>query len=114
MVLEDKLPGFGKVQSQGKVFYTTPEAARAIQSHPYTIGYLPLNVALKSGLKVLRIDGQSPHEYVAQDTEYPFTVPFYLVYRENPAGAVRCFLDFLSGDKIKRRLQAEGVRPASW
>jgi phosphate transport system substrate-binding protein len=111
-VLEEHLPGFRDVHSRGKIFYNTPDAASAIASHHFTVGFLPLNIALNSGLKVLRIDGESPLDYITSQSSYPFIVPFFLVSKGEPDGPALKFLQFLSAEKTRRRLQAESVRPA--
>jgi phosphate transport system substrate-binding protein len=111
-VLEKRLPGFRDIHSRGKIFYNTPDAANAIASHSFTVGFLPLNIASYAGLKVLRIDGKSPRKYVTSGSAYPYIVPFFMVSRGEPAGPALQFLRFLSTEKTRHRLQAENVRPA--
>lgn len=110
-VLEKHLRGFADNRSVGEVFYNTPDTARAIESHRYTIGFLPLNIALNAGLKVLGIDGVSPQEYITSQSAYPYVVPFFLVSRGKPVGPALQFVNFLSTGQIRRRLLVEGVVP---
>ncbi len=110
-VLEKHLPGFRDIHSRAKIFYNTPDTANAIASHHFTVGFLPLNIALNSGLKVLRIDGLSPLECVATKSTYPYIVPFFLVSKGEPEGAALEFLQYLSTEKTRQRLKAQSVRP---
>ncbi len=98
-VMERLLPSFNEKRNQGKIFYSTPEAAAAVAEHPYTIGYLPLPVARAYGLKVLAIDGVQPNTAGIRSGSYPYVTPFYLVTKGVPEGDAGRFLNFVYSDK---------------
>jgi phosphate transport system substrate-binding protein len=95
----------------GKMYYNTATAAKAVASHPFTIGYLPLSIALGSGLKVLTINGNAPVESKIISGKYPYILYFELVAKKSVAGWERKFIRYMFTPKIRSFMQKIGVYP---
>ncbi|MBF0382516.1 MAG: substrate-binding domain-containing protein [Magnetococcales bacterium] len=95
----------------GKMYYSTATAAKAVANHPYTIGYLPLSIALGSGLKVLNIDGKAPDESNIVSGEYPYILYFELVAKKPVAGWEKKFISYMFSPKIRMFMKKIGVYP---
>lgn len=111
-VLEKRLTKNGRFNwPVGKVFFTTQRAAKAIASHKFTIGYLPLSVAMGSGLKVLSVDGIAPEKSNVVSGIYPFALYFELVAKTPIKGWEKKFIHYLFEPKIRNFMQKIGVYP---
>jgi phosphate transport system substrate-binding protein len=110
-VLSKKFTGWRSDMQVGKMYYNTATAAKAVSSHPFTIGYLPLSIALGSGLKVLTIDGNAPDESAVVSGEYPYILYFELVAKKSVVGWEKKFIHYMFTPKIRRFMQKIGVYP---
>ncbi|MBF0455700.1 MAG: substrate-binding domain-containing protein [Magnetococcales bacterium] len=97
----------------GKIFFSTPRAAKAIANHPYTIGFLPLSVAFGSGLKILSIDGVQPGEASVTSGEYPHFLFLELVAKKPVTGWEQKFMRYLFEPKIRNFMNLIGIYPVS-
>ncbi len=95
----------------GKVYFSTPRAAKAIARHPYTIGYMPLSIAMGSKLKVIAIDGVMPDSEAVASGRYPHTLLFELVARKPVKGWEKKFIDYMFEAKIRNFMKKIGVYP---
>jgi phosphate transport system substrate-binding protein len=110
-VLEKSFVNWKKKIQIGKVFYSTASAARAVARHKFTIGYLPLSVAMGSGLKVLTIDGIAPDKSAVVSGKYPHILYFELVGKKPIKGWEKKFILYIFKPKIQRYMQKIGVYP---
>jgi phosphate transport system substrate-binding protein len=110
-VLAKTIEGWHSDMQVGKMYYNTATAAKAVANHPFTIGYLPLSIALGSGLKVLTINGNAPDESAVVSGEYPYTVYFELVAKKSVAGWEKKFIRYMFTPKIRRFMHIIGVYP---
>lgn len=110
-VLEQGIEGFKETTSAAKVFFSTPEAAQAIASHPYTVGFLPISVARAHGLKVLAIDGITPEEQNLISGRYPHMATLYLVSHGRLEGMEKTFVDYLYTDEAQSIIREFGLAP---
>lgn len=113
-VLEGKIPGFADINAPAvKVIYTTPETVAALTEHKGTIGYIPLSMAVGKQLRILKVNGVYPSSENVLDGKYEITVPLGIVYKEQPKGLAKSFIDFIyskEGQKIITRMGAIPVR----
>lgn len=114
LVLERHLPGFRELaQPVGETLFSTPETLETILRSPYAVGYLPLAAVKDSSLRVLAVDGQGPSAVNLAPNNYPFFVPFALVWRGEPSGLARRFQEYLWSPAAAALMVAEGVRPST-
>ncbi len=89
-----------------KIIYSTPETATTLRDIPWTLGYLPLSMAVSHKLKVLNYQDMAP---TAPD--YPMQTPFYLVSRGTPRGLAARFIKFLHSAAAAAIMHKNGVIP---
>jgi phosphate transport system substrate-binding protein len=112
-VLEEKLPGFANIKNPAaKTFYTTPEAVAALADHKGTIGFVPLSMAVGTQLKILKINGVYPSSENVLDGKYEMLVPFGIVYKKQPKGLAKGFIDFLYSKEGQQIITETGAVPA--
>lgn len=109
--LEEKIPGFDKIDHAGKVFYNTPSAALAIAKHAFSAGYLPLGWAKTEKLHIIALDGVFPDEASVVSDKYPLVTPFYIVSKGPASGAAKRFVDFLFSEPAQHLMREAGVVP---
>jgi phosphate transport system substrate-binding protein len=108
----DRTVAKGEINWQvGKVFFSTSRAAKAVAAHPFTIGYLPLSIAMGSGLKVLSINGVGPEESAVVSGKYPHILYFELVAKKPIDGWEKKFIKYLFSPKIRSFMLKIGVYP---
>ncbi|MBF0358569.1 MAG: substrate-binding domain-containing protein [Magnetococcales bacterium] len=110
-ILEKSFVNWNDKLQVGKVFYSTDSAAKAVAKHRFTIGYMPLSVALGYGLKVLTIDGIAPDESAVVSGQYPHILYFELVGKKPVTGWEKKFILYMFTPKIQRFMQKIGVYP---
>ena len=112
-VLNDNIPGFKDiVNPAAKVIYTTPEAVTALVSHSKTIGFLPLSVAKGTDLKIMKVNGIYPSAENVNDGTYAMTVPLAIVYKDEPSGLPKRFIDSLYTAQARELMCRMGAVPA--
>lgn len=111
-ILERNMPGFESIETPVYIiFYTTPETMEALENHKYTIGYGPLAMVRKTGLKILKIDDVYPSEENIEKGRYKLTVPFALVHNGDPTPLAGAFLDFVFSPGGRRLISDYGCIP---
>lgn len=100
---------FKEITSVGKVFFTTPETVEAIAHNQYTIGYLPLSMALEKQLHIFSIDSISAQQPGSKP--YPFITAFYLIKPKKTSRIAEAFLSFIKEKKAKDLMLSLGVLP---
>ena len=100
---------FKQITSVGKVFFTTTETAETIARNPYTIGYLPLSLALEKQLHIFSIDSVFARQPGSKP--YPFMTTFYLVKPKDVGRTAEAFLSFIKGKEAKDLMLSLGTIP---
>lgn len=102
-VLLNTLPGFKAINQTliSKTTYTDQETIESCVHQENSIAYGTLSDAKEiSGIRVLNLDGLSPH-----DPNYPLFSPLDLVYKEkNYKGSLKKFIEFISSDAAKKAI----------
>jgi len=110
-ILEQVLPGFGSVaEPPGSVFYSTPEAIKALVMNDFTIGYGPIAMAESDNLRVLNFNHQNPRQCHGRPA-YPLFAPFALIWQGPLDSASRQFIEFLSTRQAQEIMRTFGVCP---
>lgn len=113
LVMEEKLPEFAKIKTSiAKVIYLTPEAVAALTGHKGTIGFVPLSMAVGTKLKILKINGIYPSSENVINGKYEMVIPFAIVYKEQPKGLAKSFVDFLYSEDGQKIINEMGAVPA--
>lgn len=110
-ILENHMQGFREAKSVAKIFYTTPEAVAAIREHRYTIGFLPLGLALESNLHVVAIDGFAPISRDIKTGTYPYIATYALVARKPVSRRATEFIDFIYSPDAAAIMTKHGLIP---
>lgn len=96
-VIEQNIPGLAEInQPAGRTIYSTPEAYDTLNRYEYSFGYLPQSVIQKGSLTTLDFEGISPSAENVRNGSYRLTVPLAIVWRGEPTGVTRKFIDFLA------------------
>jgi phosphate transport system substrate-binding protein len=112
-VLEENIAGLKDIEitPMARVAYSTNEAVNIIKGHKNTIGFLPMAMAHKSGLKVLKLDGVYPSIENVRNGSYPLSVPLAVVHREKLSPLAWKFVAFLFGPVAKDVIEKYGSVP---
>jgi phosphate transport system substrate-binding protein len=82
---------------------SSADVAAYVADNPGAIGYVALAaIDPQAPVRAIAVEDVAPAPEQVADGSYPFSLPLYLVAREEPTGAARAFLDFC--------LSAEGQR----
>ncbi len=108
------LPGFKDIATPaGKVFYTTPEALKAVQDHPGTIGFGPLAMFASGGVRILTLARQAPLTPGEGLGDYPVSIPLGLVWKGEPGPLERRFLDFVRSPEAVAAIRRHACIPVA-
>ncbi len=111
-ILNEKIPGFTDIPNlAGKIFYSTQEAVDAIVEHKQTIGFLPLPATIGKQIKILKFNGVYPSAENVQNGTYNLTVPFAVVYKSEPKGLAKKFIEFLFSKQTQEIITTSGSVP---
>ena len=94
MVVEH-VPGFEPTSSAAKSTYSSLETKGLLLKHPYTVGFLPLTIAVSSGLKPLAIRAIASGE--GADIDIPLALG--LVHGPAVGDCAQRFFEFLSSER---------------
>jgi phosphate transport system substrate-binding protein len=110
-VIENAIPAFRDIKKQtGQTLYTTPENIETINRYRDTIGYAPLaEAADQPGILVLQLDNVAANRKNVMDGTYKLTIPFGLVWINDPAPKVRKFIDFIASPAAARIMAEHGT-----
>lgn len=113
-ILHQKLSGFKDISTKNtKTIYSTPETVEALEKHSFTIGFAPYSEVKNSELKALKLDGVFPTLENIRTGKYKLLTPLSIVYKKEPTGLARSFLDFLYSEEGKKIIRDFGAIPAS-
>jgi phosphate transport system substrate-binding protein len=111
-VLNAQVPGFAAIQEpRAKVAYSTAEARNALVEHKNTFGFLSASVAAGTDLRVLSVDGVHPSVENVRNGTYTLVIPLGIVYRQEPTGLARRFVDFLDSKEAQAVISSMGAVP---
>lgn len=114
-ILKNKLQGFKGINTQAtKTIYSTPEAVRALIDHRYTIAYAALTAIQDTNLRVMKVDGIYPSPENVNNGRYKLVTPFSIVYREEPSGLTRAFVDFIYSEEGQKIIAGFGAIPVDY
>ena len=113
-VIHEKLPGFKDIDTSiAKTMYNTPDTVDALKKHRFTIGFATLSEVKNTNLRVLKLDGIFPSIENIINGKYKLVVPLAIVYKEEPSGLARTFIEFLSSKEGKKIITEFGSVAAS-
>jgi phosphate transport system substrate-binding protein len=105
-VLEQEIPEINNIPNPvGRTIYSTPEAFTTLNQYPFSFGYLPKAQIQKSGLTILKHNGIEASKKNIQDGSYKLVVPLGIVWREQPTGLTKEFLDYLFSPEAKQLME---------
>jgi phosphate transport system substrate-binding protein len=94
--IREILPGFRDIESPaGKAYYTTPEALRALERHPGTIGFGPLAMYASGQARILTLSGRKPLEPNGGKAGYPLFITLGLIWKGELGALERRFVEFM-------------------
>lgn len=112
MAIGKYVSGFEDIEEPAnKTYYTTSALVEAIERHPGTIGYAPMAMVKKTGLKVLKVDGVYPLVMNLRNGTYKMTIPLGTVYTEDADNLARAFADFLYSKDAQKIIIQFGCMP---
>jgi phosphate transport system substrate-binding protein len=86
-------------------------AVESLQEHEHTIGYLPLANVKGTQLRILKLDGVYPSAINIQQGRYKLAMPLALVYKNEPEGLVKVFIDFIFSKQGQKIISDFGAIP---
>lgn len=112
-VLKKHIPGLKDIaEFQAKICFTTPETVATLIQYPGTIGFLPLSMVPKEGLRILMVNKVKPTAENVAHGLYPYVVPFALVYRQEELHGLRLdFLNYLFTEEARTVMIKNGTFP---
>ncbi|MDD5327338.1 MAG: substrate-binding domain-containing protein [Phycisphaerae bacterium] len=111
-VFSETFPEFTNIPNPvGKVMFLTPETVAALLEHKNTIGFVPYSAIVGTNLKVLKVDGIEPSVEKITGGEYKYLIPLGVVYKGQPEGLVKEFIDFLYSEDAQKIIKEMGAVP---
>jgi len=111
-ILFDKIAGLREIgKPAGRIIYTTPETFQTIESHPYTLGYLPLSQVKNSTLTRFSFDGVVASAESLVNNSYALKLPLALVWKNTLSAESRHFVQFLESNEAQAVIRAYGAVP---
>lgn len=110
--IREVLPGFRDIESPaGKVYYTTPEALRALEVHPGTIGFGPLAMYGSGQARILTLSGRQPLAPGGGKAGYPLFIALGLIWKGELGALERRFVEFAQGPEGARIIRRHSCIP---
>ena len=81
-----------------------------VASDPDALGYISLGLVDRR-VRAVAVDGVLPTHETIMGKRYAVVRPFLFLTREEPAGAARSFMDYVTGAEGQRLLGLEGLIP---
>jgi phosphate transport system substrate-binding protein len=111
-VIAKFIPEFAGVSDVvGKVVYSTPETIQTLENHKKTIGYTTLTAIAGTKLRVLKINGIETSVENVLNGKYRLTVPYAIVFKGEPKGLTKRFVDFLYSEDGREIISQTGAVP---
>lgn len=113
MVLEKQIPAINQIPNPaGRTIYSTPEAHDTINHYQHSFGYLPKAQIQKSHLTILNYEGIAASVENVQQGRYPLVIPLGIVWRNQPTGLTKQFIDFLFSPEAQKLMLKLNTVPA--
>jgi len=114
LVLEQNIAGLKDLQQPaGRIIYSTPETYDTLSHYKYSFGYLPMSQILKDTLTLFNFNGVAPTNKNIQQGKYRLVVPLAIVWRDQPSGLTKQFLDYLFSAEARDLLVKLKTVPAA-
>jgi phosphate transport system substrate-binding protein len=111
-VFSETFPEFTNIPNPvGKVMFLTPEAITTLLEHKNTIGFVPYSAIVGTDLKALKVNGIEPSVEKITSGEYKYLIPLGVVYKGQPKGLVKEFIDFLYSEDAQKIIKKMGAVP---
>ena len=112
-VLEEKIPGVKEIkQLAGRTIYSTPETYDTLNRYEHSFGYLPASQIVKGTLTKFDYEGIAPTTENVQQGKYPLAVPLGIVWRGEPQGVAKQFIDYLFSPTAQQLMLKMNAVPA--
>lgn len=112
-VLEQLVPGLSTLKKTvGQTIYSTPETYNTLNRYPFSFGYLPRSQIQEGALKMLDYEGVSASVENVRQGRYRLVVPLGVVWRGEPSGTTKQFLDFLATPSAQQTMLKMNTVPA--
>ncbi len=111
--LEKNIPALKTMKDwRGTYTYSVPETVDAVVRHDHTIAFIPLAMAIKHQLNILRFDGVEATADTVRAGTYKLVTPLGLVWKGKLEGTRADFLAFIESTAGKRIITKNGAIPA--
>ncbi len=108
------LPEFSKLEfaAQAKIVHVESALPELMQRFHWSLGWMSLeNARAAAGLRVLALDGVTPHVEALKSGKYPLYLDAVLIFKAQPTGLAREFLDFIASPAGRAVIEAQGSMP---
>ncbi len=112
-IVVNKIKDFNIKQFISKIAYSEPEAVELLTTHNYTIAYIPLASIMDSTMVALSLDGVEPSAENVQNGKYTLVLDLGIVYKKEPEGLARKFLDYLYTNVAQQIILDKGSIPVN-
>jgi phosphate transport system substrate-binding protein len=112
--LRRTLPEFASLQftTEGRQIHVESALSALMQRFHWSLGWMSLNNAQAAkGLRILALDGVAPTALAVSTGEYPLYLDVVLIYRTQPSGVAKEFLDFIVSPQGRSVIQTLGALP---
>lgn len=110
-IIKKNFPDFRVNRETTKTLYNNTETLQALESNPYTIGFMPLNDTIGTNLRVLKFNGIKASDENVRSGKYPLAMPLGIVYKNKPTGLAKIFIDFLYSPEGQKVITEFGAIP---
>jgi len=114
IVMEREIPEIKRIEDPaGRTIYSTPETFDTLNHYQYSFGYLPKSQIQKSSLYILKFDGVAASKENIQSGRYKLVVPLGIVWKDQPTGLTKKFLDYLFSAEAAKLMEELSAIPAA-
>lgn len=104
--------GTTKVREDAIVQSSTEAVKQAVKQDPGAIGFVSM-AHMSSDVKALKIGGVSPSDETVSNGSYELQRPFLLLFKGQPTGVAKEFLEWVKGPEAQAIIKEEKVVPVS-
>lgn len=108
------LPEFSQLEfaPQAKIVHVESALPELMQRFHWSLGWMSLeNARAATGLRILALDGITPSVEVLRSGKYPLHLDAVLIFKAQPTGLAREFLDFIASPAGRAVIEAQGSVP---
>jgi len=107
---EEMVMGKREIAPRALVQDSNGAVREIVASDPNALGYISLGLVDRR-VRAIAVDGVLPTHDAIVDKRYAVVRPFLFLTREEPGGAARAFVEFVTGAEGQRLLGLEGLIP---